>query len=141
MSNSQSQGWVAVRNWFGHGRIIDYVYESILSQKMNSIELANSLNEARDDEILKDESVIYKFIEREIKDQSLIPTEEVKDILKMLEDRRQAYNRNYTTVIAGIIGGVLGASLTFFLGDHTYPKSPPSIPALTAPQSETPQKN
>jgi hypothetical protein len=37
----------------------------------------------------------------------------------MLEDRRQGYIRNTTTIVAGLIGGILGAALTFLLSSHS----------------------
>lgn len=143
IASSRSPGRPAIWRWFRHGPIIDNVYKSILDQKMNNIALADFLAEANADETIDQSSVIYQFIKRYSKDQFAVPTDDVKDILKMLEDRRQGYIRNTTTLMSGLIGGILGASLTFLLGFYaansksTIASPRSASPPFAAPQNST----
>ena len=130
IAGSRSSGTNTLRRWFGSGAVIDDIHQSILDQKMNSIAMARFISSRTRDEIIDDTSVIYLFFERVIRDETAIPTDDVKDILKMLEDRRQGYIRNGTTIVSGLIGGVLGATLTFLLSSHAT--SPPVKSGQTA---------
>lgn len=140
-SRSQSRGFLSsIPRWFRNGRIIDDVYKSILDQKMNDIGRARFLTEAKETDTIDESDIIYPFIEREAKDELWMPTDHVKDILKMLEDRRQGYIRNTTTVVAGLIGGILGAGLTFLLSSHATNLKPLGpLPQLSVPSSNAPQ--
>lgn len=140
MTSRRSRGLSAIGSWFRQGPIIDGVYKSILDQKMNNIAWVGFLTEAKSNETIEDFSIIYQFIEREREDQFVVPADDVKDILKMLEDRRQGYIRNTTTILSGLIGGILGASLTFLLGSHATNVKPASPqPQLSEPSSTVPE--
>lgn len=89
MSGTRSRGISAIRQWFKYGPIIDRIYKSILAQKTNKIALADFLSEAKADETIDEADILYRFFEREVNDQFSIPTDDIKDVLKMLEDRRQ----------------------------------------------------
>jgi hypothetical protein len=107
------------RRWFGQGRAIDEIFASILADKLNRAELSEHLAEAKTRDMFQGNSLVRPFIEREANDVSPAPSEEIKDILKMLEERRQATIRNSTTVVAGLLGGIIGATLTFLLATYT----------------------
>jgi hypothetical protein len=140
---SRLGGFTSLNRWFRQGPIIDKVYKSILDQKLNNIELTNFFSGLNANEEIDETSVVLRFIERAAKDPFAVPTDDVKDILKMLEDRRQGYIRNTTTIVSGLIGGVLGATLTFLLSSHlATSKSSSTIPRLHNPitQQAAPEK-
>ncbi|MCW1990685.1 hypothetical protein ACVJGC_008276 [Bradyrhizobium diazoefficiens] len=140
IARSRSSGRNIFRRWFGNGSVIDDVHQSILDQSLNTIAIGRFVASHMRDEIIHESSVLYHFFEENLKDETSPSTDDVKDILRMLEDRRQAYIRNTTTVVSGLIGGILGATLTYLLSSHSTHLSSKPEQATPASQLLTPTK-
>jgi len=122
-SHTKISRWERIRRWVNQGAVIDEILEAILKDRMNRLALNQQLDEAKDKGDFRDDGIISKFIYAEASDISPAPVDDVKEILKMLEDRRQSFIRNGTTVLSGLVGGILGATLTFLFTSYGGPSA------------------
>jgi hypothetical protein len=120
---------------------IDPAFQSLLREKMNRLSQARTLNALMQDDRLRTESPFIPYIEREIADANLIPDEDVREILLMLEQRRQGYFGRATTLFAGLLGGILGAlvgaALTLAVSSKAEIKSVSKKPSISSEQQSS----
>jgi len=95
--------------------LINEAFDAVLDHKMNDIDKADYVERRKRDGYIDETSPFYPYLERELSDFSIIPLDEVRDVLRMSEDRRQRVMANTTTLVAGLIGGMVGSLLTFLL--------------------------
>jgi hypothetical protein len=101
--------WMRFNRWRRFGKQIDRVYSDLLSEKMYRSALKEFASGLRQDEEVLPDNVFYKFIERETGPRSDVPDEDIRELLIMLEERRRGYFQDRATLLAGLVGGVLGA--------------------------------
>lgn len=116
-----------VRTRIRQEKEIDTIYRRIMDEKMNRFGMNKLVNEAKRNGIIDEENPFYFAFEKLFSEESNVPLDETREVLKMFEERRQKYFSNATTVVAGILGGVLGAilgsALTFMLtAKQIYPE-------------------
>jgi hypothetical protein len=123
----RKKGWNAFRRRLRQGQIIDSVFQSIIHEKMNRVELDGYLARKKESEEIDQTNPFFRIVEKEAADLYEVPTHDVKEILKMLEERRQGYFQNFATLISGLVGGLLGAAigaiLTFLFGYYISAES------------------
>jgi hypothetical protein len=134
--------WKRLQHWRGYRPRIDAVFESLLAEKMNRVEMSNFCAELRQDEEIDPANLFFRFIEGEIRPLPEFPDEDIRELLIMLEERRRGYFQNTATLFAGLAGGILGAALGAALGAPSGPgaerhaspspavNSSPAAPAL-----------
>lgn len=132
--------WQKALHWLNRGTLIDEIFEAILRDRMNRLTLEEYVEDAKDKGDFRDDGILSKFIYDQASDISPAPIDDVKEILRMFEDRRQSFIRNGTTVVSGLIGGILGAALTFLLTSYVGPSKPAAPPTTSVAPTTAPDK-
>ncbi len=122
------------------GERIDELLNTIIRDKINRIQFSEHLYREREEGFINENDVFFRFFEREAKDTFELPLEDIKQLLSILEERRQRSRSNRAVLLSGVLGGVLGAFLvaisTFFLSTNVVLTSEPQMtPANGAPSS------
>lgn len=136
--------WATFQYWRAFRQRIDDVFEALLQEKINRVRQIRLTTEIEvDDEKIERESLFYPFVQRELRQSGVLPDEDIRELLVMLEDRRRGYFENAATLFSGLAGGILGAllgaALTFGLTYHQVSgqkiDAKTEVPALPAEPS------
>ena len=82
---------------------------------MNRVQLASFFAKVKEDEEISKDNIFYRFIQEAARLPEPLPDEDIRELLIMLEERRRGYFQNTTTWASVLIGGLLGAALTYAL--------------------------
>jgi hypothetical protein len=96
-------------------RLIDEAFSAVLDYKMHQVDTASYIAERKRDGSIPEESLFYPLFERQIAEMPAVPLDEVRDVLKISEERHQKLIANWAALFAGLIGGGVGATLTYLL--------------------------
>ncbi|MGN6146980.1 MAG: hypothetical protein ACTHPD_00420 [Rhizomicrobium sp.] len=126
--SNRAKGLVGtIREYSKIGRVIDSAFELVLEERLCRVYMTEFVEERRT-QSLQEKNIFYPMVMREVNDITQTPLEDVKEILRMVEERRQQYFGNFSTMIAGIAGGligaIIGAAMTFGLGLYTTHEHP-----------------
>jgi hypothetical protein len=94
-------------------RIISSIYVSLLHDKMLRISIDEFVNEGKRSQSIVAENALYHFIEDVLSELPVVPTAEIQKVVDIVEGRRQKFLDNSSTVVAGLLGAILGALLAF----------------------------
>jgi hypothetical protein len=94
------------------GRTVESILETLLRNQLTTFELKKYVAESKSDGVMKDDSPFIPLIQRELNDDHRIPSEEIRDIIRLYEERRLRLFEVVALLISAIIGGVIGSLVT-----------------------------
>ena len=123
--------------------LIDDLLKASIKEKINRFSLSNYLSREQEEGVINENDVFFRFFEREARDSNELPLEDIKQLISILEDRRQGYLANRAVLFSGLLGGVVGAllagALTLLLSTKTLSRpepSPPPVSSVSPTQSD-----
>lgn len=125
--------WRRFQRWRSLRGRIDKAFSALLEEKMHQATVHGFVARVQEDREVDQTGIFYQFVEREIELRSHLPSEDIREALVMLEERRRGYFETSATLFSGlaggIIGAVMGAAATFWL-------NPPAPSVALAPPIE-----
>ncbi len=94
-------------------RLIGDTYTALLDDKMMRISIDKFVNEGKRDGSIIADNPLYKFIAHALSELPIVPNAEIQKVVDVIEGRRQKFLENSSTIIAGLLGAILGAFLAF----------------------------
>jgi hypothetical protein len=101
------------RRYIEQRKTIDAVFKSIFDATLNDLQVAEYVRTLSSRRILDDKDDVFcKMVEGKLAESysSTLPLVHVEEILKLYEQRRQAYFRNVLSLSIAAAGGLLGAA-------------------------------
>jgi hypothetical protein len=111
-----------IRHFFGLSERVRDVMSLIIENEKYAFGLEKYVAEkSRKGDLAKD-SPFYSFVEGVLEDRFPLPVEKIRDVIRIVEDRRLRYIQNSISVFAALLGVVVGGLLTYFVTGGTRPK-------------------
>ena len=120
LSAPETQGPIAsYKGYRTLGKEIDRISQTIIRERMQRVQLAKLITDSdRDNKMSVGTPLQRPFDELRDHDDAL-PWDDISDIIKLLEERRQKYISNAVAMLSGLLSGfagaVLGSLLTYWL--------------------------
>jgi hypothetical protein len=91
---------------------------SILNLEIEKSRGQRFLSDRQRESQLAGNTPLYIFIERQIADRIIYPAPEIREIVRLCEGRRLKLGENLAVLLAGVLGGIVGAFLTWAISTH-----------------------
>jgi hypothetical protein len=120
--------------------IITDIFNRILEDKMKRISLDEFVNEVKRTGTVNSSNIFAHFIDEAVLEIPILPTEEIRKVVDIIEGRTRNFFQNGATLLAGLLGAIIGSLLTIMLshaGNNQSGQTPERFerPAVIAPPS------
>jgi len=104
-----------VKSFFSIGSTTEHVLELMLRNQLSVLELQRFISEKRREGNLKEDGPFYPFIRGEIEDDRSIPSDQIRDVVRLYEERRLRMFDTIAMLMSGMLGGAVGTIVTLAL--------------------------
>lgn len=120
LQETERRSWLIriFKQFFGASEIVRSIFTSLLDMQFEKSRTDKFFSEQSRDENLLNETPLYYFIERIRADYPVFPSVETRELVLLFESRRLKLTENRAVLVAGLLGGVLGALLTWAISTH-----------------------
>jgi hypothetical protein len=94
---------------------VETVLDLLLQNQQVNFGLRRYVADKKRDNTITEDNAFARFVKELLEEEFTIPVDEVRDVIRVVEERRLRYFQNSTTLIAGLAGGILGALLTYLI--------------------------
>ncbi len=98
--------------------VISSILTSILNIEIEKSRANRFLAERQREKELAEDTPLYIFIERQIAGRGIYHPGETQEIVRLCEGRRLKLAENLAVLVAGLLGGIVGALLTWAISTH-----------------------
>jgi len=119
---------------------ITEIFTDILDDKVQRISLDGFVNEATRDGTIAHDNILRHFLDDALSEIPKLPTDEIRKVVDIVEGRRSSFLQNGATLLAGLLGAIIGSLLTIILSHDAHTQSAPTQdkaqrPAIIAPST------